>query len=431
MKKVTFVFLMLAASVSFAQNAPINFETGGYGAAWTWTVFENGTNPPLDIIANPDVSGINTSATVAKFTALQAGNPWAGCESAHGTTDLGPFVLDATNSLIKIKVWKSVISDVGIKLVSANGWALPEIKVPNTLINQWEELTFDFSGHTNPPASEGAYDQIVVFPDFDLAGRTQDNIVYFDDITFNSQSAVPTGPAVAAPTPPARLPNEVLSVFSGAYANVPNTDFFPNWGQATIVTMPEIMGDTMLKYANFNYQGTQFGAPLDVSNMDTLHLDMWTANATAVNIFLISPGPVEVAYSLPITAEQWVSYDIPLSHFSGVDLGDVIQFKFDGGNGAVTIFLDNLYFYKQNTIGINHPSLSTQHAAIYPNPARIGQQVTLGQDVLRYDLFDLSGRHIESMRSATISTLSTEPGVYLVRIHFADGQSQVQKLIVY
>jgi hypothetical protein len=368
---------------------------------------------------------------VAKFTALQAGQPWAGCESAHGATNLGGFVLDTTNSLIKIKVWKSVISDVGIKLVAPTGWALPEIKVPNTLINQWEELTFNFSGHTNPPTSEGAYDQIVVFPDFDLAGRTQDNVVYFDDITFNAQTVVPSGPAVAAPTPPVRLANEVLSVFSEAYANVPNTDFNPNWGQATIVTMPTVVGDSVLKYANFNYQGTTFGAPLDVTTMDTLHLDMWTSNATAVNIFCISTGPVEASYSLPITADQWVSYDIPLSQFSGVNLADVIQFKFDGGNAAVTIYLDNIYFYKQSSIGINNSLLNNQHVSIYPNPARTGEQVTLGQAVTRYELFDLSGRHIEAMRGSVISTTNIEPGVYLVRLYLADGKAQTQKLVVY
>ena len=104
MKKITTILLMLLASISFAQNNPINFESGGYGANWTWTVFENGVNPAVDIIANPDPMGINTSATVARFTALQSGAPWAGCESAHGSTDLGPFVLDATNSTIKITV---------------------------------------------------------------------------------------------------------------------------------------------------------------------------------------------------------------------------------------------------------------------------------------------------------------------------------------
>ncbi|MFO7723442.1 MAG: T9SS type A sorting domain-containing protein [Bacteroidales bacterium] len=431
MKKFTFVFLMLFASVSFAQNAPINFETGGYGAAWTWAVFENATNPPLDILANPSSTGINTSATVAKFTALQAGNPWAGCESSHGTTDLGSFVLDSTNSLIKIMVWKPVISDVGIKLVAPTGWALPEIKVPNTLINQWEEITFDFSGHINPPITEGAYDQIVIFPDFDLAGRTQDNVVYFDNITFNPQTVMPSGPTVAAPTPPARLPNEVMSVYSNAYTDILNTDFNPGWGQSTIVTFPQVAGDDVIKYANFNYQGTQFGSPLDVSAMDSLHLDMWTANATAVNIFCISTGPVEVAFALPITPNQWVSYDIPMTHFAGINLSDLIQFKFDGGTGSQTIYLDNLYFYKQNTIGLNDAAINPDRISMYPNPARTGENVHLGGDVKQFELFDMSGRLFMTRNIPVVNTVDLTPGIYLIRLYTSDGKTQAQKLIVY
>ena len=79
---ILFISLFVAGTV-FAQNAPIDFETGGYGADWTWTVFENDDNPALEIVANPDMSGENTSATVAKFTARQTGQPWAGCESLH------------------------------------------------------------------------------------------------------------------------------------------------------------------------------------------------------------------------------------------------------------------------------------------------------------------------------------------------------------
>ena len=351
MKKITTILLMLIASISFSQNAPIDFEAGGFGADWTWTVFENEANPPLEIIANPDQSGANTSATVAKFTALQAGNPWAGVESAHGATDLAPFVLDETNSTIKIMVWKTVISDVGIKLVANSGWAQPEIKVSNTVINQWEELTFDFSEMPNPPEAEGQYDQIVVFPDFDLEGRDQDNIVYFDNITFNAAGTEPSDdPTVAAPTPPALNPDDVVSVFSGAFTDVDGTNFNPGWGQSTQVSFVDIEGNETMKYADFNYQGIEFASALNVTQMETLHVDMWTADATSVNIFLISPGPVETAYALPITPNQWVSYDIPLTAFAGVDLSDVIQFKFDGGDGSPTLYLDNLYFYKEGEV---------------------------------------------------------------------------------
>ena len=57
---------MLITTKSIAQLSPINFETGGYGATWTWTTFENATNLPTQIVANPNASGINTSANVIK-----------------------------------------------------------------------------------------------------------------------------------------------------------------------------------------------------------------------------------------------------------------------------------------------------------------------------------------------------------------------------
>ena len=63
--------------------------------------------------------------------------------------------------------------------------ALPEIKkVSNSLTNEWEELTFNFS------KKELEFllikDQIVIFPDFDLNGRTDDVVVFFDNINFSS-----------------------------------------------------------------------------------------------------------------------------------------------------------------------------------------------------------------------------------------------------
>jgi len=139
----------------------------------------------LEIIANPDASGANTSATVASFTARMTGQPFAGVESMHGA-DIGTFTLDATTSQIRMMVWKSTISNVGIKLVESNNAALPEILVPNTVVNQWEELVFDFS------AMEGIeYDQIVVFPDFTDGPRMQENVVYFDNISFNENTLMP------------------------------------------------------------------------------------------------------------------------------------------------------------------------------------------------------------------------------------------------
>lgn len=167
--------------------------------------------------------------------------------------------------------------------------------------------------------------------------------VYVDNVYFyNAGTVTPTGPTVAAPTP-TRNPADVISIFSDTYTNVPGTDFNPNWGQATVVSQVPVAGNNTLHYAGLNYQGTQFANNLDVSGMTHLHLDVWTKNSTGLNVYLISPGPVEKSFALSVPTNDWASVDIPLASFSPVDLNNLIQFKFDG-NGD--IYLDNLYFYK-------------------------------------------------------------------------------------
>ena len=180
------ILLFLINTNCQAQLSPIDFENGGYGATWTWTTFENASNPPVQIVANPFPGGINLTDKVAKFTALQAGQPWAGFESFHGG-GIGTFTLNANNCIVKLMVYKSVISDVGVKFVTPSSASTGELKVPNTLINQWEELTFDFTSQIGHPAMIGI-DQIVIFPDFDLGGRTTDNICYSDNIRMGTPS---------------------------------------------------------------------------------------------------------------------------------------------------------------------------------------------------------------------------------------------------
>ena len=63
MKRKILFTLLLGTSTLFAQNAPVTFESGGQGANWTWTVFENDTQTTLDVVTNPFSNGINTRTT--------------------------------------------------------------------------------------------------------------------------------------------------------------------------------------------------------------------------------------------------------------------------------------------------------------------------------------------------------------------------------
>jgi hypothetical protein len=198
MKNFTKLFLFAATFVTCGTvaNAQSNIDFEVVGQTWTWTTFENGALPnTFSVVANPSATGINTSATCAKYVVNADGKPWAGVESKHGA-DIVPFKFDANNSIIKIMVYKSVISPVGLKFAEANGDAQPEVKVSNTKINEWEELTFDLSGSIGKGAT-AIIDQIIVFPDYPAA-RTAGSVCYFDNVKFGigtvtNDTQAPTG----------------------------------------------------------------------------------------------------------------------------------------------------------------------------------------------------------------------------------------------
>lgn len=160
-------------------------------------------------------------------------------------------------------------------------------------------------------------------------------------------------PLVHAPNQPARVATDVVSVFSAAYADVSGTDFYPNWGQATTYNQLDIDGDATIQYGGLTYQGVQIGETVNVSEMEFLHIDVWTADEDiALDIFPISILSGEQAYQVTPTAQQWNTYNIPLSAFTdlGLSLDDIHQFKFVGTpDGEATVFLDNIYFYKEAT----------------------------------------------------------------------------------
>jgi hypothetical protein len=161
--------------------------------------------------------------------------------------------------------------------------------------------------------------------------------------------AQPTTPAT---TPPTRNAADVISLFSNAYSNISGIDWNPNWGQSTVVTDILVLGNTTKRYSNLNYQGVQFSSPVNASSMGNLHIDVWTSNCRAFDVFLINTSPVlfEKKVTLNPTFSGWNSFDIPLSQFAGVALSNISQMKFVGTPSATTVFVDNIYFWKSSNI---------------------------------------------------------------------------------
>lgn len=214
--------------------------------------------------------------------------------------------------------------------------ATTEYKVtPPTLVsNQWIGLEIPLEAL----ATKANIGQVIIESNDNLSNLYVDN-VYF----YKGEATTVAEPTEAAPVPTQDAAN-VISVFSDTYTNITATDLNPGWGQETVASEMAISGNNTLKYAGLNYQGIQLGSTQDVSAMETLHIDFWSANATALKVFLISDGPKEKPYVLTVPTTGWSSVDIPLTEFSDiVDLTKIIQLKFEGDGD---VYVDNIYFYK-------------------------------------------------------------------------------------
>lgn len=248
-----------------------------------------------------DIWTPNATDPPASFKVLLAD---FGPDVSFGGGDDSSFELSFTSPLLKTEEWVSI--DIPLK---------------------------DFVGLT----SRSNLAQLV------LSGEL--STVYVDNIYFYNSGDETSSetPETAAPSP-SRDASNVLSIFSDTYENIAGTNLNPDWGQGTSVSQVSIDGNNTLVYSGLNFQGTEFAGAIDASNMTHIHVDYWTANSTSLDWFLISPGPMETATSLSVPTQAWVSLDIPLSDFTAVDLANIIQYKFEG-NG--TIYLDNIYFYRE------------------------------------------------------------------------------------
>ncbi|MFK7905864.1 MAG: T9SS type A sorting domain-containing protein, partial [Chitinophagales bacterium] len=271
---------------------------------------------------------------------------------------------------------------------------------------------------------------LTAFSPVDLAALIQFKFdgtgdIYLDNLYFYKGDGGTGGgdvPTVGAPAP-IHASSDVLSVFSDAYDNVAVENLNPDWGQATVTTEEAIGGNNTLVYTGLNYQGLQLDGTLDVSGMSHLHLDYWTANSTALNVFLISDGPVETPYALNVPTSGWASVDIPLTAFSPVDLAALIQFKFDGSGD---IYLDNIYFHR-DIVSTNDILLESVGAYVYPNPTQGNWTLkTNNVEMSLIQVFDMAGKHILSLNPennnvATIDAHNLNTGLYFAQVTTPKG----------
>ena len=128
-----------------------------------------GIEPPL-VIPNPDVSGINTTATSVSQLKTSGSQVWAGSFFEVES----PLDLNNYNNISVMTNVPSTGALIKLKIENADASIVHEVDLLSSVSNEWEELVYDFS---DAPAAD--YTRIVIF--FDFGNPGDDSIYYYDE----------------------------------------------------------------------------------------------------------------------------------------------------------------------------------------------------------------------------------------------------------
>jgi hypothetical protein len=174
-------------------------------------------------------------------------------------------------------------------------------------------------------------------------------------------------PMTAAPTPPIRNAVDVISLFSNAYTNKTIENWSAPYDDSSIADV-QVAGNDTKKITFTNFLGVQFTTPanrIDVTPMEKLHIDLWTATPTLDKVFNLKlsnwAGGAGEANAIQLNVNNgstpklpnpnpgtWISLDIDLKNLTAFR-NDIAEFIItSGGPGSLgTVYVDNIYFWRE------------------------------------------------------------------------------------
>ena len=209
------------------------------------------------------------------------------------------------------------------------------------------------------------------------------------------------GEFTQAPVPD-RDPENVISLFSDAYTNVP-VDYYNGFFapfQTTQGGAPplNIGGEEVINYTDLNFVGVGTFlnvSPINATQMTHLHVDINVQEAIDAGDFIrleILNGVQtanEISGSVTLNSSQlvsngWASFDIPLADFTGLSVRDQLGLLFFVSDATVSnIYVDNIYYYKD----VIDPSPNVDDSAATQVMLPIGWEST----TLTYDFLGFAG----------------------------------------
>ena len=391
-KKITFLLILLALSFGYSQQVVVqDFQSETLGGAIPGDGLF-GAPTSGTIVADPEVGG--TRGLVAELIASNSGNVWQGTNvELNLSVDLTQAL--PADRIMEIDVYS--LSPISM-LVRVIGTTNNEASAAVTHTGSgWETLTATFDTMLDgKPVANGVYTAFVVYPNWDtntnnFISPAISRTVYFDNIKGigdtcsngvqdgtetgvdcgGSCAPCPAPPSTAAPTPPARDPGNVISIYSDAYTNVPIDDFdFGLCGGVPDVAVTEVMiaGNPTQNYTGAaGCQGISVETNrIDASTFTNLHVDFYTddaiigavfnlklvdwngntTEATATGLELNFNGGTNPA----LVEGQWVSLDFDLTAIDApVVIGDLTRSdiaQIHITSNLPSAWYDNLYLYK-------------------------------------------------------------------------------------
>ena len=304
---------------------PIDFESSSINYAFT-----NFGGATSTVVNNPAVGAANGSPKVGKLNKISGSEVWAG-----SFLELGTPINFSTMKKIKVKVWCPQAGKmVKMKLENlADNTINYEVNVTNTVANNWEELTFDFTNIS----MTNSYQRVVLFFDFGNAGTGAN--FYFDDI--QQTSGLET----------------LLMPITFQSTTLPYT--FTNFGSATstVIANPQVSGiNTSSKVASFvkptgaqTWAGSflELASPLSFSSMQKIKMKVWSPAAgktVKLKLEKLSDATINIERDATTTVSNgWEELTFDFAGIVNSNNYQRVVFFFDfgnAGNGATYYYDD-------------------------------------------------------------------------------------------
>lgn len=238
---------------------PIDFESATVD--YSFTNFGGGT---VTKIANPQIGGINSSATVGKMV-KNAPEVWGG-----SFIPLSNPIDFSANKVFRMKVYSPRVgAKVLLKVENlTNGGISFEKEATTTVANAWEDLVFDYSAINTTES----YQKIALIFELGTVGNGSPNFTFlFDDIRLTNQ-----------------LPTSLLTLpvtFDDVAVNYAVTDFGNN--QSVAAADPTNAGNKVKKTTKPS--GAETWAGTTMGSGFTTRIP-FTASATQMSIKVFSPA---------------------------------------------------------------------------------------------------------------------------------------------